>query len=151
MTDADKLYAEVKPDIEAVSQPLFEFAEQQLRKRGNFLPHGALLTDQLEVRLVQAGPEPGHDRVDSSEILPLLHQALRAEVQGSPVRALGLAENVTVTPANGRSTKAIKVLIEHSRGFTVALYLPFARKLLGGYTFGETFAAQAKAEVGAWT
>jgi hypothetical protein len=39
MTTADELYSELKQDIVAVADPLFEFSAQCLRKRGNFLPH----------------------------------------------------------------------------------------------------------------
>jgi len=41
MTTANELYSEVKLDIEAVVNHLFEFSEQCLRKTENFLPHAA--------------------------------------------------------------------------------------------------------------
>jgi len=53
-------------------------------------------------------------------------------------------------PAGQNQTKAVKVLVEHRRGLTVALYLPWRRKLLGGYVFGEVMAVSAQSEVRPW-
>ena len=43
MPDTKVLYAELKPAIEAVAIPLFDFSKRRLRDRGNFLPHAAVL------------------------------------------------------------------------------------------------------------
>ena len=148
MTTADELYAEVKPDIEAVANPLFDFSEQCLRKRGNFLPHGAYLDASGKVGLVAAAPE--NDMTNSTEVLPLLHEGLRAQAKEKELVAIGVAENVTVTPDGQPSTEAIKVLFEHKRGLVVALYLPFKKKFMRGYSFGQTFTVVASGEVNAW-
>lgn len=79
MTTPDELYLEVKPDIEAVANPLFEFSEQCLRKRGNFLPHAAVLDAVGKVGLVAAAPDTKNDQTNSTEVLPLLHDGLRAQ------------------------------------------------------------------------
>jgi hypothetical protein len=36
MADSNALYSELKQDLQALSAPLIEFAEQQVRKRGAF-------------------------------------------------------------------------------------------------------------------
>jgi len=151
MTTTDDLYSELKPDIGAIADPLFDLSETFLRKRGNFLPHGAVLTEQGEIKLVAAAPDTKNDFTNSIEILPVLHDGLRLEVKKNAIRALGVAENVTVAPEGKRSTQAVKVLFEHRRGLTVALYLPFEKKLFRGYVFGSAFTVQAAAEVNAWT
>jgi hypothetical protein len=61
-----------------------------------------------------------------------------------------VAENVTVTLEGSASTQAIKVLFEHERGLTVALYLPFKKRFIRGFAFGETFSMLATPEVCAW-
>lgn len=149
MSDANALYAELKPDIELLAQALFELSERFLRDQGNFLPHGAVLTEGGEVRFVAAAPP--NDVTDSAEVLPLLHDSLRLQAKGSDLRAIGVAENVTVTLQGQQPTKAIKVLFEHKRGLTVALYLPFARKLFRGYVMGQPFTLAANPEVSAWS
>ncbi|WP_263770523.1 hypothetical protein [Propionivibrio soli] len=143
-----ELYAELKGDVAAVANPLFDFSEQCLKKRGNFLPHGAYLGADGKVGLVAAAPE--NDITNSTEVLPLLHDGLCASAKEKDLIAIGVAENVTVTPNGQPSTEAIKVLFEHKRGLVVALYLPFKKKFLGGYTFGQPFTVAAAGEVNAW-
>ena len=148
MSDMQALYAEIKPDIEEVSSPLFDLSKKFLQSRGNFLPHGAVLTTASKVQLVAAQGE--NDLTNATEILPLLHDSLRAIAKKEELSAIGVAENVSIEPTGKRRTSAIKVLFEHRRGIAVALYLPFEKKLLKGYVFGEMLSMLAEPEVKAW-
>lgn len=150
MTTSDTLYAELKPDMGMIAGQLFELSEKFLKNQGNFLPHAAVLTDDGEVRLVAASSDSESDMVNSTEVLPLLHDGLRFQAKERNLRAIGVAENVTVTQEGQRPTKAIKVLFEHKRGLTVALYLPFKKKLFGDYSMGATFSLLVSPEVNAW-
>ncbi len=149
----DDLFVELKPDVETLAEPLFSASETFVRKRGQFLPHGAVLDGAGMVRLVMAGPDGDLDAlVSATEILPRLHEALRAEAAEHELSAIAVCEDVTITPAGQKATKAVKVLIEHRRGLTVALYLPWQRKRFGGgCTFGEVMAVAADPEVQPWT
>jgi len=147
---ATDLYSELKPDLSQVVDALFDLSEVFLRKRGNFLPHGAVLTEDDEVKLVAAAPDGSSDFTNSTEVLPLLHDGLRQMSRDIALKAVAVAENVTVTLEGNRSTQAIKVLVEHRRGLNVALYLPFERRLFRGYSFGSTFSVAAKPEINAW-
>ncbi|MHC4983285.1 MAG: hypothetical protein ACYTF6_08985 [Planctomycetota bacterium] len=151
MGDPDQLYAELKPEIQSLAEPLFGASEALVRKRGSFLPHGAVLTEQGETRLIMAGTEGFEGRsVSSIEVLPALHEALRATAREGGVRAVAVCEDVTITPEGQKKTRAIKVLVEHQRGLCVGLYLPYRRKILGAYVFGDVFARSATPEVLAW-
>ena len=150
MNTSPALYTELKPDIAAIANRLFDFSELCLKKRDNFLPHAAVLSEDGEVKLVAAAPESGNDNTNSTEILPVLHDGLRLKAKQESLKAIGVAENVTITPNGKPSTKAIKVLFEHKRGLTVALYLPFDKTYLNGYVFGAPFTLAAKPEVNAW-
>ena len=148
MNSSEALYAELKPDIAAVADQLFDLSEALLRDQGNFLPHAAVLTDEGDIRLVGAAGE--NDLTNSVEVLPILHEGLRRQARELLLRAIGVAENVSVTFEGQRSTKAIKVLFESKRGLTIALYLPFEKKLLRGYVMGSTISKLAAPEVNAW-
>jgi hypothetical protein len=148
MNSTDALYSELKPAIAAVADQLFDLSEAFLRNQGNFLPHAAILTDDGDIRLVGTGREC--DLTNSVEVLPLLHDGLRQQAREIPLQSIGVAENVTVTFEGQRPTKAIKVLFEHKRGLTVAIYLPFEKKLLRGYIMGSTISRLAAPEVNAW-
>jgi hypothetical protein len=150
MTTPDSLYAELKPDMSTIAGQLFDLSEKFLQKNGNFLPHAAVLTDDGEVLIVAAAPNSDNDLTNSTEVLPLLHDGLRLQAKERNLRAIGVAENVTVAQNGQPSTAAIKVLFEHRRGLTVALYLPFEKKLFRGYAMGSTFSAIATPEVNAW-
>lgn len=48
-----------------------------------------------------------------------------------------------------RSPECIKVLFEHKRGLVVALYLPFKKQFMRGFSFRQTFTKVALGEVNA--
>jgi len=146
----DDLFAEFKPQIEALAEPLFGASEMFVRERGGFLPHGAVLEASGEVRLIMAAPDNLDAPVSPAEILPRLHDALRAAARDHELAAVAVCEDVTITAAEQKSTKAVKILVEHRRGLTVALYLPWRRKLLGGRVFGQVMLLEAQPEVQPW-
>ena len=146
----DELYSELKSEVALVAETLFDMSESLIRKRGSFLPHGAALTEQDELRLVAAGPDLPGDVTNSTEILPMLHDGLRKMCKDVPLKAVAVAEDVTITLEGHRPTKAIKVLFEHRRGLCVSIYLPFKKKQFGGYSFGPSFSKVATPEVAAW-
>jgi len=151
MTNESELYSELKPDIEKLVLPLFDASKLFLNKRGAFLPHGAVLTSAGEVQMVNFAPEDFESReVNATEILPGLHEALRETVKSTDAIAVGVAEDVSITPEGERRTKAIKVLFEHQIGLVVALYLPWKRKLLGGIETFPPISIHTAAEVCAW-
>ena len=104
MTTQEVLYAEVKPDISTVATPLFEVSERCLRDMGNFLPHAAVLTEEGKVEIVGAVPDSKDGYADSTQVLPLLHDGLRAMAKEKALVAIGIAENVTITPTLSRSS-----------------------------------------------
>lgn len=150
MSLPQELYVALKADVAALAEPLFDLSERFLREQGNFLPHGAVLTKEGSVELVAAAPKDPDLPTNSTEVLPLLHAGLRSMVAEKQLVATAVAENVTVTPDGGAETQAVKVLIEHERGLAVALYLPFSKRFLRGYAFGQTFLVLAAPEVNAW-
>jgi hypothetical protein len=52
--DTKALYAELKPSMESVATPLFDFSKQCLREQNDFLPHGLVLTAAGTIELVGA-------------------------------------------------------------------------------------------------
>lgn len=83
MTDGKSLYTELKPDIEAVVSPLFDFSELCLKERGNFLPHAAVLTAGGEIKLVGAAPDTSKDRTNSTDVLPFHKKLFKGCIFGS--------------------------------------------------------------------
>jgi hypothetical protein len=148
LTDTDDLYAELKDELGDLISPLFELSQGHLRKYNSFLPVGASMKRTGEVVLQAASN--GQDIASSPEILPLLHEALCAGAQAEPTRAIAVCEWVKVTPSGGNQTDAIKVLVEHERGFCAAYYLPCQRRWFRGWQFGQMFVVKAEPEVKPW-
>src|SRR5678809_1473227 len=109
MTTTEELYSELKGDMAALAEPLFEFSGLCLQKRGNFLPHGAVLTEQGKVELVGAAADDPDKPTNAAEILPILHGGLRGMAKDKPLVATAVAENVTITQEGQKPTPAIKV------------------------------------------
>ena len=147
LTDEQELYGEIKPDVRALAQPLLELSEKALRERGSFLPHAAALTEG-KVRLVGAMCSTANGTANSTHIIPMLRQGLRSMAHERPVTAIGVAETVTETP-DGKASPAIKVLLEHHRGLTMALYLPFTQDN-GDIKFGSTLSMFVPPEYNPW-
>jgi len=148
VNDFDALYRELKGDVQTVADPLFDFAEQQLRKRGAFLPFGASLNRRGAVDLQAAWT--GEEVTNSAEILRAMHARLRAVGADPDTAAVAVCEWVKITPEGGSQTDAVKVVVEHIRGLAVALYLPCRKRLIGGWQFGDTFALRVQPEILAW-
>ena len=148
MVNVDDLYKELQADLDRLSGPLFEFAEQQVRKNGMFLPFGAILKQSGEITFEAA---TSGEKIESCiEVLPILHEGLRATVKKGGVSALAICEWTKITCEGRKQTEAMKVLIEHERGLTVAFYVPCHKSVFGGWSFEEMFAQQVEPEVMAW-
>lgn len=147
MNDSDRLYTEVKGDLQKVIDPLFPFAMQCLNKTGGFLPFGSIINTEGKVELIAT--HDGKDMTSSKEILPLLHTSLRDKAQlGASVVAV--CEWVTIERESTGRTQAIKALVEHSRGLTTAFYLPVHKPLFRSWQAGVMFVKPAAPEIGAW-
>jgi hypothetical protein len=144
------LYGELKPEVQTLAQSLFEISEKALRERGSFLPHAGALTAEGKVRLIGAMCNTRDGVAKSTHLLPMLRQGLRTMVYERPVNAVGIAEDVTVQPEGQPQTRAVKVHLEHSRGLTIAFFLPFDYGTSGEIAFGSTLSMFAPPEINAW-
>ena len=151
MLSTDDLYTQLKEDIEKLAIPLFDVSEIFVKKKGMFLPHGAALLSNDEVEIVNFAPEGFETRkVSALEVLPGLHIALRETAKSKEVIAVAVAESVEITIERNKKSKAIKVLFEHQKGLTVALYLPWEKSIFGGFKLGEPITIDAEPEICAW-
>lgn len=148
MTEKDALYREIQPDLDRIASPLFEFAREQVTKRGAYLPFGSTLNRQGETSMEAA--TSGAELESSIDVLPLLHEGLRAIAARGDVRAVAVCEWVKISPAGQPRTDAIKVLVEHERGLAVALYVPCKKPFLRRWQFGNMIALLVPAEVRPW-
>ena len=149
MSSLADLYAELKDDVVAIADPLFEHSRTSLQGRDFFLPHSAVLTPEGKISLLGAmtGSKGGH--ANAPQVLQMIHRGLRQMSREKVLVAVGVATQVTLTRGEQPMT-AIQVLLEHERGLTVALTLPFHRDDEGHYFFGEAFVTPAEPELNLW-
>lgn len=149
MSSLADLYAEVKADVVAVADPLFEHSRNRLQAKDDFLPHAAVLSADGKVVLMGAMTGSKDGQANSTHILPMLLNGVRQVSREKVLVAVGIAENVSLTRGE-MPMQAIKVLLEHERGLTVALFLPFHKAEGGEYHFGEAFVTPAPAALNLW-
>ena len=150
MSEAQELYAQLKPVMEAIAEPLFEFSLRCLKERGAFLPHAVSMLSDGEIILHGATTGSADGTSTPAEILPILHSGLRRSAREADIVAIGVAEGVTVTRDGYSPTKAVKVQFEHKLGLAVALYKPYSKKKPKHYEYGEMFSVLAAREINAW-
>jgi hypothetical protein len=150
VNDSSELYGSIRHDLGAVAGPLVERSEKLLSERGDFLPHAAVLTGEGKVTLIGAMCTTPDGFANSWHILPMLYDGLRTLANEKDLLAVGVAQCVGEIPGIAK-TRAIKVLVEHRRTFTIAFYLPFSQDPAGQYAFGKTISIQAEPEIKVWT
>jgi hypothetical protein len=149
MTSVAALYDELKAQVVAVADPLFEHCRQGLRARGAFLPHAAVLNAEGRITLMGAMTGSKDGFANSAQVLKMLHGGLRQLAREKVLVAVAVAENHSGIRGN-QPMQSIRVLFEHERGLAVALFLPFHKDHLGVYAFGESFVMPASPEVKLW-
>jgi len=137
----EEQFSEIRPLVEA----MFEISLEFVSKYGNFLPHGGVLKQDGKVNLCAAAPE--NEETASLEVLPLLHQGLRQYALQSETNAIAVSESVFI---GERMDPAIKVLIEHRNGLTLAFYQTWRKRFLRSPRMGEVQIRSAEPEVGNW-
>ena len=149
MSSLAELYAELKSDVVAIADPLFEHSQKRLQATGDFLPHAAVLNSDGKVVLIGAMTGSKNGQANAVHILPMVHGGIRQMSREKVLVAFGIAQNVTLTRGD-MPMQAIKVQLEHERGLTVALFLPFHKAAEGEYYFGESFVTPANPDLNLW-
>ena len=149
MSSLADLYAELTADVVAIADPLFDHSRKRLQAKDDFLPHAALLSAEGKVVLMGAMTGSRDGQASAEHILPMLLNGVRQVSREKVLTAIGIAENVSLTRGD-TSMQAIKVLLEHERGLTVAMFLPFHKADTGEYHFGEAFVTPAPPALNLW-
>jgi len=130
-------------ELDALLNALVPFAQQQLAKRSGFHPFGATLAADGRVTPVAIGGEEPADA--ASDIEALLH-GFRSRAREDDLRAVALCWDATITEGNTR-TDAIAVGLEHAEGDAMNVFVPYRKRRLRGYAFGELVAGPREASV----
>jgi hypothetical protein len=124
-----------RDDLDLLLDPLLRFAQDQLRKHGEFLPFRNVMRTDGEVRLV-AG-YTGSERPPSQDVIDTMVAGMRSRAAALEIRAAGICYDVRIRAEDGKPTDAVAVSLEHRAGDTVQLFMPYSKGRFTGLRFGE--------------
>ena len=106
----------VQSDLDRLLNTVLPFADEMLRRHGEFYPYGAAITRDGEEQVFAA--DPGEETPNPSEVLTSLVSGMSAEA--AELRAAALVSDVT----SGKSD-AIMVHLEHADSMAITVLLPY--------------------------
>ena len=124
-----------RDELETLLDPLLDFAQDLLRKHGEFFPFGGTIDNDGQVALSAA--HTGDERPPSQEVIDLLADGMRAQASAGQIRAAAICYDSRVTPEGGAKTDAIAVSLEHRDGDAVLVMLPYSKGRFTGLKFGQ--------------
>lgn len=125
-----------RDDLEVLLDPLLRFAQDALRKYGEFYSFGNSMTLEGQVQLEAAATDSDMPRSD--ELIELLVAGLQGQAAAGTIRAAGICWDSRITdPESGTKKDAIAVSLEHETGETVLLFMPYAKGRFSGWRFDE--------------
>ena len=128
-----------RDEMDSLLDTLLGFAKQQLEKRGEFFPFAASVDSSGALGMVAV--DLGDEHPESADVIDALYGALSRSAAEGAIRAAGVCADVLVTPpGSSDKTDAIKTWLEHADSDPVEVFLPYSKKRLRGFTFGEVFA-----------
>jgi hypothetical protein len=129
-------------DLNELLNALVPMAKMLLTKQGAFLPIGAIMLSNGEIRHVGAKIE-GDDRPPSLSLIDLLTKTFQKEATMGNLRAAGICYDVlTVPPGKQQKQDAICFGLEHCLGEVVDVFQPYVKTEEGIFLFDDIFAAK---------
>jgi hypothetical protein len=130
------------PDLNELLNALLSMAQMLLTKQGEFLPIGAIMLTDGEIRHVGAQIE-SDDYPGSQPLLDLLIESFQKEAAKGKLRAAAICYDVlTVPPGKHQKQDAICCGLEHCLGEAVDVFTPYVKIGDGSFQYDEIFAAK---------
>jgi hypothetical protein len=133
------------PDLDRLAGWCIPFAQDCLKKRGQFYPFAA--TIQSDGELGPLAIDDGNDKPAPSEMIAGLTELIRGMVPAGGFQASAICYDGRVTVSSKEKQDAITILLEHANGECVTIYLPYAKKFLRGYQYGDVIGAAAEKKI----
>ena len=104
---------EAREDYNALLELLMPFAEQMLKKNGEFFPFGAAVSTEGEVRA--CATYDGNETPASEEVIAMLAQGFQGEAGDGKIRATGICYDGRIVQ-DGKKVDAVIISLEHVSG-----------------------------------
>ena len=129
-----QLTSEAQEDYSALLDALMPFAEQMLKKHGEFFPFGASISKAGEVS--GQSTYDGNEMPPSEEVIASLAQGFQGEALEGKIRATGICYDGRIVQ-DGKKVDAVIVSLEHVSGNASKTCVPYSKGMLGRVRFGE--------------
>ena len=129
---------EAKQDYNALLDALMPFAEQMLKKHGEFFPFGAAVSTTGEVGAYAT--YDGNETSASEEVIASLVQGFQGEARDGKIRATGICYDGRIVQ-DSKKVDAVIISLEHVSGNASKTCVPYTKGLFGGYRFGQLIAS----------
>jgi hypothetical protein len=121
------------PDVDELLNHCFEFAQITLKKRGGFHPFAASVGSDGKMNSLGLHSDTEHP--ESKEMVNQYTVLLQSLASNGEARAVALCYDSRFSQGEKPKKDAIAVSIEHANGESVMAYLPYKKKLFGGFEF----------------
>ena len=128
---------EAREDYNALLEFLMPFAEQMLKKNGEFFPFGAAVSTEGEVQA--CATYDGNESPASEEVIALLLQGFQGDAREGKIRATGICYDGRIVQ-DGKKVDAVIISLEHASGGATKTCIPYTKSMFGKYRFGELIA-----------
>ncbi len=126
-------------------QEALPFAENLLRKHGEFFPYGQALDPSGAV--VHVAAYDGREQPPSVDLMRLLKQGFVQGAKEGKYKATAMVYDVRVPlPSTGVKSDAIAVALDHRDNYSVVVFFAYEIKS-GKLAMGEVFAHEGKFDV----
>ena len=135
-----------KEECEELLNFLLSFAENQLKKRGEFYPFGAVTPDSGEISPT-AFYDSDNKFPDSAEVIRILTEAHREMAEKGEIKASGICWDAKVHLENGNQTDAIMISLEHRERYSVVVGQPYRFGFLKKLNLSSIFAQEGRHDI----
>ena len=129
---------EARQDYNSLIELLMPFAEQMLKKHGEFFPFCATVSTEGEVKACAA--YNGDEQPPSEQVIALLTQGFQAEARDQKVRATGICYDGRIVQ-DGKKVDSVIISLEHASGNASKTCVPYTKGMFGRLRFGELIAS----------
>ena len=135
-----------KEECEELLNFLLDFAVNQLKKRGELYPFGAVMPDHGDITAT-AFYDADNEFPDSADIINNLTEAHKKKAEKGEIKASGICWNAKVSLENGAQTDAVIISLEHRDDYSVIVGQPYRLGLFGKLKLGNIFAQEGRHDV----
>ena len=137
--------SEAKMESERLMTAALPFAQQMLKKDGEFFPYGMVLQRSGEITSLAA--YDGRERPPSNDVIKLLKERFLSGAKSGEYRATALVFDVRILlQSTGLKSDAIAVSLNHKNNYSVMVYFPYELKN-GALIFGNAFAEKGESDI----